>query len=265
MAREAVLLIIGLAGQVPFRCSRLSSNVRPHSEAIPRTKIRMSNLNQQFDVLSNSLRLLPEEIARLKYFVQEIHEPEEGICNIELTCVNVFNGLYGMMSALKDDGLTTSLYEHDSITTLLCIRHVLVHQSGRLKNNLRDAWLKPIPASPTLIKYNVSNPAAPDAPLYINVAWFQDGIAKNAKISKKLPAINAFWNFDTIKQKVDSSPHSNWPSTYVCAMTLITEAVRTLVLRYGNQIAASGFDSNVYLEHFRDIEAVNTSDYGLVS
>ena len=224
----------------------------------------MSKLNEQFDVLSNSLRILPEELFRLKYFIQEIGEPEEGISNVELACTNVFNGLYGMMSALKDEGATTSIYEHDAITTLLCIRHVLAHQSGRLKNNLRDAWSKSIPASPTLIKYNVSDPATPDAPLYINVAWFQDGIAKNAKISRKLGTINAFWKFDTIKQEVEALTNSNWASTYVCAMTLITEAVRKLVVEYGKLIAASGYDSNVYLEHFNGVNAVNTSDYGLV-
>jgi hypothetical protein len=239
--------------------------VRQHSEANPHNKSRMSKLNEQFDVLSNSLRVLPEELLRLNYFIQEIGEPEEGISNVELACVNIFNGLYGMMSALKDAGATASIYEHDAITTLLCIRHVLAHQSGRLKNNLRDAWSKSIPASPTLIKYNVSVPATPDTPLYINVAWFQDGIAKNAKISKKLATINAFWKFDTIKEEVEALPHSNWASAYVCAMTLITEAVRKLVVEYGNLITASGYDSNVYLEHFNGVNAVNTSDYGLVA
>lgn len=201
----------------------------------------------------------------MNYFIQEIGEPEEGISNIELACVNVFNGFYGLMSALKAEGAAASIYEHDAITTLLCIRHVLAHQSGRLKNNLRDAWSKSIPASPTLIKYNVSDPEMPDAPLYVNVAWFQDGLAENAKFSKKLATINAFWKFDTIKQKVEDLPHSNWASAYVCAMTLITEAVRQLVVEYGSLIAASGYDSNVYLEHFRSVNAVDTSDFGLIT
>ncbi|MES2688591.1 MAG: hypothetical protein V4706_17350 [Pseudomonadota bacterium] len=225
----------------------------------------MSKLNEQFDVLANTLRLLPEAIVRLNYFIREIGEPEEGISNIELACVNVFNNLYGMMSALKDEGVVTSIYEHDAITTILCIRHVLAHQSGRLKNNLRDAWSESIPASPTLIKYNVSDPAMPDTPLYINVAWFQDGIAKNAKISKRLATINSFWKLDTIKQQVEASSRGNWAATYMCAMAMITEAVRTLVAEYGNQIVASGHDSNVYLEHFTRTKAVNTSDYGLIT
>lgn len=225
----------------------------------------MNKLNEQFDFLSNALRVLPEELLRLNYFVQEINEPEEGISNVELACANTFNGIYGVMSTLKDEGATNSIYEHDAITTVLCIRHVLVHQAGRLKNNLRDAWSNSIPASPTLIKYSVSDPDMPDAPLYINVAWLQDGIAKNAKISKKLATINAFWKLDSIKQEVEALTHSNWGSTYICAMTLITEAVRKLVFEYGQLITASGFDSDVYLEHFNGVKAINTSDYGLVS
>ena len=150
----------------------------------------MTKINEQFDVLSNTLRLLPEEISRLDYFIRKIDDPEEGISNVEVACVNVFNNIYGMMCILKDEGVTTSIYEHDAITTILCIRHVLQHQSGRLKNNLRDAWSKNISGSPVLIKYNVSDPGMPDPPLHINVAWFQEGIAGNTKISKKLNKIN---------------------------------------------------------------------------
>ena len=117
----------------------------------------MSKLDEQFDVLSNNLRLLPEAIIRLNYFIREIGEPEEGISNVEAAYVNVFNSLYGMMSVLKEEGIVTSIYEHDAITTVLCIRHVLAHQSGRPKNNLRDAWSKSISAPPTLIKYSVSD------------------------------------------------------------------------------------------------------------
>ena len=142
---------------------------------------------------------------------------------------------------------------------------MLAHQSGRLKNNLRDAWTKSIPAKPTLIKYSVSDPEMPDAVLYINVAWFQESIAKNAKISKKLEAINSFWKFDNIKKEVEASSYSSWDSTYVCAMSLITEAIRRLVSEYGRLIAASGFDSNVYLEHFGSVKPVDTSDFGLIT
>jgi len=224
----------------------------------------MSKLNEQFDVLSNTLRLLPEEIMRLGYFIKEINEPEEGISNVEVACVNIFNNIYGMMCALKEDGLVSSIYEHDAITTILCIRHILQHQSGRLKNNLRDAWSRNIQGAPVLVKYNVSDPEMPDPPLYISVAWFQEGIL-NSNNAKKLPAINRFLNLEAIKQQVDKSPHGSWNSTYVCALALITEAVRIIVTEYGNAIAASGYDSNVYLEHFKTVNAINTEDYGIIT
>ena len=83
--------------------------------------------------------------------------------------------------------------------------------------------------------------------------------------SQRLPKINAFWNLDAIKQKVEASPHGNWAATYVCAMTLITEAVRTIVAEYGYLMSAAGYDSNVYLEHFKMIKPVSTGDYDIVT
>ena len=224
----------------------------------------MSKLNDQFDVLSNTLRLLPEEIMRLGYFIKEINEPEEGISNVEVACVNVFNNIYGMMCALKDEGVVSSIYDHDAITTILCIRHILQHQSGRLKNNLRDAWSRNIQGEPVLVKYNVSDPEIPDPPLYISVVWFQEGIS-NSNNAKRLPAINKFLNLEAIKQQVDASSYGSWDSTYVCVLALITEAVRKIVTEYGNAIAASGYDSNVYLEHFKTVNAIDSEDYGIIT
>lgn len=224
----------------------------------------MSKLNEQFDVLSNTLRLLPEEIVRLNYFINEIGEPEEGISNVEVACLNVFNNIYGFMCTLEDSGAISSKYEHDAISTILCIRHILQHQSGRLKNNLRDTWSRSMPGAPSLIKYNVSDPKIPDAPFYINVAWFQEGIA-NSNNARKLAKINAFLKLDAIKQQIDASPHGTWAATYVCAMTLITEAVRMIVAEYGSLIAATGYDSKVYLDHFTSISPIDTGDYGIVS
>jgi hypothetical protein len=57
----------------------------------------MSKLNDQFDVLSNTLRLLLEELMRLGYFINEVNDPEEGISNVEVACVNVLNNM-----ALRD-------------------------------------------------------------------------------------------------------------------------------------------------------------------
>lgn len=224
----------------------------------------MSKLNEQFDVLSNTLRLLAEEIMKLGYFVNQINEPEEGISNVEVACVNVFNNIYGMMCALKDEVAIASIYEHDAITTILCIRHILQHQSGRLKNNLRDALHRNIAGAPVLIKYNVSDSEMADPPLYINVVWIQNEIAKSNN-SKRLPKINEFWKFEAIKQKVEASSHGNWEATYICVMALITEAVRVIVSEYGPLISAAGYDSNVYLEHFKTINAINTQDYGIIT
>lgn len=225
----------------------------------------MSELNEQFDVLSNTLRQLPESIFRLDYFIREVGEPEEGISNVETACVNVFNALYGLMLALKEKGAAESIYEHDAITTALCIRHVLAHQSGRIKNNLRDAWSRSIPGAPTLIKYNVSDPTTPDAPLYINVCWLQNGISMNKSISKKLLVINRFWKLDSIREQIESSSHGSWGATYICAMSIITEAARKVVMQYGHLIAPAGYDSNVYLEHFKGINAIRPADYGLIT
>lgn len=225
----------------------------------------MSKLSEQFDVLSNTLRLLPEALIRLDYFIRQIKEPEEGISNVEAACVNVFNNIYGTMCVLKDEGIVASIYEHDAITTVLCIRHILQHQSGRIKNNLRDAWSKSISGMPSLIKYNVSDLNMPDTPLYINIAWIQEGIAKNERISKRLPRINTFWKLESIKKQVEASAHSNWSATYICAMALISEGVRKIVTEYGEHISPTGYDSKIYLGHFKDIKEINPGDYGIVS
>jgi hypothetical protein len=223
----------------------------------------MSKLNEQFDVLSNTLRLLPEEFMRLNYFITKVNDPEEGISNIEIACVNVFNNIYGMMCALKDEGAVTSIYKHDAITTILCIRHILQHQSGRIRNNLRDSFLGNINEGSVLVEYSTSNPNMLDSFFYINVDWFQQGIA-NSKNPKRLGSINEFWMFDQIKGQIESSPNCSWDSTYVCVMALITEAVRTILVKYGSFISVSGFDSSVYYEHFKNIDPINAMDYEII-
>jgi hypothetical protein len=224
----------------------------------------MSKLDEQFDVLCNTLRLLPEEILRLNYFVKEINDPEEGITNVEVTCVNVFNNIYGMMCALKDQGVVTSIYDNEAVTSVLCIRHILQHQSGRLRNNLRDAFFGQLEGSPVLVKYNISDPNMPDPPLYISAVWLQEGIA-NSNNSKRLSSINDFWRLDQIKQQVESASHGSWGSTYICVLALITEAVRTILVKYGSSFSATGFDSRVYYDHFREIVPINPADYGIIT
>ena len=161
----------------------------------------MSKLSEQFDVLSNTLRLLAEELLQLKYYIQELSEPEEGISNVEVACINVFNNIYGVMNSIKDIGAASSIYSHDAITTILCIRHILQHQSGRLKNNLRDAWSRSIDGTPALIKYSVSHSDMLDLPFYINVAWFQGGIAKSNTTLRGFPKSMRFgiWTLSSRK------------------------------------------------------------------
>lgn len=219
---------------------------------------------EQFDVLSNTLRLLPEEIRRLTHFIKEIDDPEEGIANIEVACVNVLSNIYGMMCSLKDERVVDSIYEHDAITTVLCIRHILQHQSGRVRNNLRDAFQGRIKTAPVLIKYNVSDDNMFDSPFYICVHWLQEGIASSNN-AKRLKAINEFWRFDQIRSQVEESSRGSWQSTYVCAMALITEAVRKILVEYGSHFEASGFDSKVYHEHFSRINPINPNDYGIIT
>ena len=37
-----------------------------------------------------------------------------------------------------------------------------------------------------------------------------------------------------------------------------------LVVEYGDVILSAGYDSGVYLEHFKGINAINTKDYGIL-
>ena len=223
----------------------------------------MSNSSEQFDVLSNALRVLPEEILRLNYFLKEVNDPEEGISNIEIACVNVFNQLYGMMCALKDDGHTNSIYEHRAITTILCMRHVLQHKAGRIKNNLRDAFRKEVPKNSALINYSASDDKVVVVPFYISTSWLQDGI-QNSNNSNRLPLINSYLNLELIEIDLGklATPLGH---SYLSIMPLITEAVRQLCVSYGEFFKPTGFDSEVYYTHFLNINEINTQDYAIVT
>lgn len=80
----------------------------------------MSLPTEQFEILSNSLRIFPERIYQLDYFIKDAKDPEEGIANIEVAFRDVLNQIYGMMGCLKDSGIINTLYEYPSITSLLC-------------------------------------------------------------------------------------------------------------------------------------------------
>lgn len=222
----------------------------------------MSNQSsEQFDVLSNALRVLPEEILRLNYFIQNVNDPEEGISNIEIACVNVFNQLYGMMCSLKESGHISSIYEHDAITTILCMRHVLQHKAGRIRNNLRDAFKKQIGEKYALINYNVSDTTTLVMPFYISSSWLQDGV-QNSNNSHRLASINSYLNFDLIKNDLKKTSIA-WTDSYLCVMPLITEAVRQIRTNYGCYFEPAGYDSDVYYSHFLDVKPIDTSDYAI--
>ena len=213
----------------------------------------------QFEVLSNSLRVLPEELLRLNYFLQEVNDPDEGISNIEIACVNVFNQLYAMMCTLKDSKHIASIYEHDAITTILCIRHVLQHQGGKVKNNLRDALRSQEVENFSLVNYGASDSESVVMPFYINASWLLDGI-QSSNNAKRLPSVKSYLVIEKIKSDLDglSKPFSG---TYLGIMPLITEAMRQLCTNYGRYFAPAGFDSDVYYSHFRVVSPIDTNDY----
>lgn len=223
----------------------------------------MSNLpSEQFDVLSNALRVFPEEIHRLDYFVNNVNDLEEGISNIEIACVNVFNQLYGMMCALKESKNIASIYERDAITAILCMRHVLQHKAGRIRNNLRDTFNKQAKKM-ALVNYGASESNVMPGPFYISVSWLQDGI-QNSNNAHRMPAITSYLNLDKINEEVEKLSLS-LNETYLCALPLITEAVRQLCTNYGNHFKPTGFDSDVYYSHFLKINPINTKDYTILT
>ena len=223
----------------------------------------MSSPSEQFDVLSNALRVFPEEILRLDYFINKVNDPEEGISNIEIACVNVFNQLYGMMCTLKDGGHISSIYEHAAITTILCMRHVLQHKAGRIKNNLRDAFKKEVGESYSLINYSASDKNIVTMPFYVNIAWLQDGI-QNSNNAHRLTAINSYLNLDKIKIELDTLS-IDVGNSYLGVMPLITEAVHQLCLNYSSFFSPAGYDSEVYYSHFLGVNKINTQDYAIVT
>lgn len=217
--------------------------------------------SEQFDVLSNSLRVLPEEILRLNYFFHEINDPEEGISNVEIACVNVFNQLYGMMCSLKDNGHVKSIYDHDAISTVLCVRHVLQHQGGRIQNNLRDAFKSRLNNPVALINYSASDTEAISTPFYINAQWIISGVQESNN-AKRLPSIRKYLSIEKISTDLDKRSIS-LANTYLCAMPLITEAMRKICTSYGSCFSPTGFDSDVYYSHFRNVNPIDTNDYAI--
>jgi hypothetical protein len=217
--------------------------------------------SEQFEVLSNSLRVLQEEILRLNYFLHEVNDPDEGISNIEIACVNVFNQFYGMMCTLKENGHISSIYEHDAITTILCIRHVLQHQGGKIKNNLRDALKSQEIKNLALVNYGVLNAESIVMPFYVSAPWLLDGI-QSSNNAKRLLSIESYLKIEKIKSDIDRLSIS-LAATYIGVMPLITEAMRQLCTNYGSYFGPTGYDSDVYYLHFRVVIPINTNDYAI--
>lgn len=222
-----------------------------------------SKSSEQFEVLSNALRVLPEEALKLNYYWKEKKKPEEGISKIEIACADVFHQIYGLMYCLKEEGHITSIYTHEAITTILCIRLVLQRQGGRIKNSLRDAYTKQIAAKPVFIKFNASEDDQINFPFLINVNWIQECI-ENSNNAEKLPLINQFWTLDKIRTEIESSS-LNWKTSYLCVMSLITAAVRQICVDFGPHFKLTSDDSKVFFEHFSRLKAIKTDDYAITT
>ena len=223
----------------------------------------MSTPNEQFEILANSLRIFPERIIHLSYYVDQVKDPEEGISNIESAFRDVLNQFYGMMSALKEGNLISSLYEHTAITSLLCLRHVVQHHSGIVRNLFRDVILNKTTFEPFQIEYSTSDKERGRGPFPISVTWYEETI-KKSNYANKWNKIEQYWNLKTLKQeaKLLSIP---WDNVYVDATSLITEAVYELCKEYKEHFSPSGYDSEVYYEHFCNVRPFNKGDFALIA
>lgn len=218
---------------------------------------------EQFEVLSNALRIFPEQVFQLNYYVEKVNDPEEGIANIESAYRNVLNQVYGMMCALKDDGHINSLYEDTALTTVLCLRHAMQHLSGKIRNCLRDLILEKKVITPIEIKYSASDEDMGRCPFLISVCWVENGI-KASNYSNKLPKISEYWQLEKLRKDIESN-NKCWDSVYLDGTSLVTEAMSSLVKKYGKHFSPSGFDSNVYYKHFNQVDSLNRLDCAIVT
>ena len=218
---------------------------------------------EQFEVLSNALRILPERVFQISYYVNEVNDPEEGIANIESAYRNVLNQIYGMMCALKDDGYISSIYEDTAITTILCLRHAMQHLSGKIRNCLRDLILESKPIMPIEIVYSASNEDIGRCPFFISATWVESGI-KSSNYANKWPKIADYWQLEKLQKEVASND-KDWDSVYFDGTSLVMEAMSHLVKKYGKYFSPSGFDSNVYYEHFNKVSSLDREDCAIVA
>jgi len=223
----------------------------------------MNACSDQFEVLSNALRIYPERLISLKYYIFEVNDPEEGIANVESAFRDILNQFYGMMCTLKDNGNIDGLYKHTEITTFLCLRHAVQHKSGKIKNKLREFHLDKDQRNTVLIEYSTSDKDRIRAPFPIHLNWIEEAI-KSTNYASKWNQISEYWNFDIIKKKAKSQS-INLNDIYIDGSVLITEAVRTLFTEYSKFFSPSGYDSNVYYDHFAKIKAYDAKDFALIA
>ncbi|TGU71636.1 hypothetical protein E4633_15120 [Geomonas terrae] len=214
--------------------------------------------SEQFEVLANSLRIFPERILQLGYYVNEVRDPEEGIANIEAAFRDVLNQFYGMMGTLKDSGATQSLYEHTAITTLLCLRHSVQHHSGNVRNMFRDVILNRMDIKLVQIEYGASDKDRGRCPFPVSITWYEDSVM-HSNYAKKWAEIARFLNLIELQRQARNQSIP-WDNIYVDATSIITEAVATLCKLYSGHFSPSGYDSRVYYGHFINVEPLNMSD-----
>ena len=129
-----------------------------------------------------------------------------------------------------------------------------------MKNNLRDAFQKNIAPKTILVKFSASDEGIKEFPFYLNLKWIQDSI-KNSNNAKRYPTIYKYLNLAEIKKKARSLG-CELNACYLCNMSLITEAVRLIVVNYGKHFKPTGFDSDVYYKHFANINVIDPNDLG---
>ncbi len=219
-------------------------------------------LDEQFEVLSNALRIFPERVMTLKYYVEEVNDPEEGISNIESAFRDVLNQFYGMVGVLKEEGIISSLYVHESFNTLLCLRHALQHGSGKVKNMFRDVILNQQLFEIAEVKYSSSNSDIGRCPYLISAEWLEHGV-KASNYANKWNGIDSYWCISELKSEVEAKD-KQWSHVYLDGTILVAQAMGELVKFYGNHITGTGFDSRTYLEHFNVMINIDSSDREII-